>query len=79
MKQNHSRRLLIMAALLFIAMYSLMYAMVIAIGNVFNSLNQVYMAVIVTAPMIVIELLVMGVMNHISSQPPGKSQAEVVV
>ena len=64
MNQNHYRRLLIMAALSFIAMYFLMYAMVNAIGNVFNNLNQVYMAAVMTAPMIVIEILVMSVMYH---------------
>jgi uncharacterized protein (DUF305 family) len=40
-------------------MYALMYAMVDAFGNVYNSLNQVYMAGLMTAPMIAIELVVM--------------------
>ena len=64
MNQNHYRRLLIMAALSFIAMYFLMYAMVNAVGNVINNLNQVYMAAVMTAPMIVIEILVMSAMYH---------------
>jgi hypothetical protein len=34
-------------------------AMVDALDNVYNSLNQVYMAGLMTAPMIVIELVVM--------------------
>ncbi len=44
----------------FAAMYVLMYAMVDALPNVFNSLNQAYMAGLMTAPMVVIEILVMG-------------------
>jgi uncharacterized protein (DUF305 family) len=48
-----------MAALSFASMYALMYAMVDAFGNVYNSLNQVYMAGLMTAPMIAIELVVM--------------------
>jgi hypothetical protein len=39
--------------------FHIMYAMVNAIGNVYNSVNQVYLAGLMTAPMIVIELLVM--------------------
>jgi uncharacterized protein (DUF305 family) len=58
-KQHHYRRLLIIAALSFASMYALMYAMVDAFGNVYNSLNQVYMAGLMTAPMIAIELVVM--------------------
>lgn len=62
MNENHYRKLLIMAILSFISMYILMYAMVNAFGNVFNSFNQFYMAGLMTAPMIVIELLLMGSM-----------------
>ena len=53
------RRLLLMAALSFVAMYVLMYAMVNGVANVFNNLNQVYMAALMTAPMLIIELLLM--------------------
>ena len=60
--ENHYRHLLIMAVLSFISMYILMYAMVNSIGNVYNNLNQFYMAGLMTAPMVVIELLVMGAM-----------------
>jgi hypothetical protein len=62
--QQHYRHLLIMAALSFVSMYVLMYAMVDAFGNVYNSVNQVYMAGLMTAPMIVIELIVMRGMYH---------------
>ncbi|HUE98552.1 MAG TPA: DUF305 domain-containing protein [Anaerolineales bacterium] len=60
--QNHYRRLLAMAALSFISMYILMYAMVNVVGNVYNNFNQFYMAAIMTAPMVVIELALMSAM-----------------
>lgn len=62
MHENHYPRLLIMAVLSFIAMYILMYAMVNTIGDVFNNFNQVYMAGLMTAPMVLIELMVMSAM-----------------
>jgi uncharacterized protein (DUF305 family) len=52
-------RLLAMAALSFLAMYILMYAMVNSFANVLPNLNQAYMAGLMTAPMVIIELLVM--------------------
>ena len=62
MKQNHYQQLGIMAALSFLAMYVLMYAMVDTFGDVYNNVNQVYMAGLMAAPMVVIELLVMRAM-----------------
>jgi hypothetical protein len=59
MSAMHYRSLLIMTILSFISMYILMYAMVNTFGNVYSSLNQFYMAGLMTAPMVVIELLVM--------------------
>lgn len=58
-RDRHYRHLLIMAVLSFIAMYVLMYAMVNTFSNVFNNFNQVYMAGLMTAPMVLIELFVM--------------------
>jgi hypothetical protein len=49
MKENHYRHLGLMAALLFVAS---------------NSVNQVYMAGLMTAPMVAIELVVMRAMYH---------------
>ena len=50
----------VMFSLHFIAMYFLMYAMVHNLGsNVYNSLNEVYMAALMSASMIAIELLLM--------------------
>ena len=57
---NHYYRLLAMSVLSFIAMYILMYAMVNTFDNVLNNLNQVYMAGLMAAPMVLIELLLMG-------------------
>lgn len=59
---HHYRNLLIMAALSFVSMYVLMYAMVDSIDNVYNHLNQVYMAGLMAAPMVLIELIVMRAM-----------------
>jgi len=51
-----------MIGLHFIAMYILMYAMVNVFDNVFNSFNQVYMAALMTASMVLIELPLMSSM-----------------
>jgi hypothetical protein len=48
-----------MIALSFVSMFVLMYAMVDRFENVFVNLNQVYMAGLMTAPMAVIEILLM--------------------
>ncbi len=63
MKPGHMKhmylRLLLMAVLHFIAMYFLMYAMVDRRENVILNLNQLYMAAIMTTPMLVIEIALM--------------------
>lgn len=51
-----------MIVLHFIAMYIFMYAMVNAFANVYNSLNQVYMAALMTASMVLIEIPLMSSM-----------------
>lgn len=61
-KLGHYLRFLLMTALMFISLYALMYAMVNAFANVFNSFNQFYMAGLMTAPMVLIEILLMGSM-----------------
>jgi hypothetical protein len=55
-------RLLLMAGLHFLLMYALMYAMVDGFQNVLPNLNQVYMAGIMTAPMLLLEVWLMGSM-----------------
>ncbi len=49
-----------MAVLSFSAMYLLMYMMVDSYANVFPNLNEFYMAAMMTSPMILIELWLMG-------------------
>lgn len=55
-------RLAAMTALSFVAMYVLMYAMVDRFDNVFPNTNQIYMAGLMTAPMVIFELALMGAM-----------------
>jgi uncharacterized protein (DUF305 family) len=59
MENKQYVHLAIMAALSFVAMYFLMYAMVNSLANVYSSFNEVYMAGLMTAPMVLIELIVM--------------------
>lgn len=58
-ERGHYRALLVMLVLSFIAMYVLMYAMVDDLANVHHNMNQVYMAGLMAAAMVPIELLVM--------------------
>ena len=59
MGESHYRHLAIMTGLSFVAMYVLMYAMVDRLANVYMNVNQVYMAGLMAAPMVLIELAVM--------------------
>jgi uncharacterized protein (DUF305 family) len=59
MHGNHYARLALMTAASFAAMYVLMYAMVDGFANVYGNLNQVYMAGLMAAAMVIIELAVM--------------------
>jgi hypothetical protein len=61
---KHYGLLLIMAVLSFVSMYVLMYAMVDRASNIYPNLNQLYMAGLMTAPMIVIEVVLMRAMYH---------------
>ncbi|MBL8552881.1 MAG: DUF305 domain-containing protein [Phenylobacterium sp.] len=62
MARKHYGRLALMIVLSFISMYVLMYAMVDKFADVHPSLNQAYMAGLMTAPMVVIELILMSMM-----------------
>ena len=64
MKHNHYARLALMAAFSFVSMYVLMYSMTNTARDIYNSLNQIYMAGLMTAPMVVIEMLLMSGMYH---------------
>lgn len=57
---GHYGRLLVMTVISFIAMYILMYAMTDRLANVYPNFNQFYMAGLMTAAMVIIELLVMS-------------------
>ena len=58
-KQGHYGRLLLMTVLSFVAMFILMYAMVDRFANVYANFNQVYMAGLMAAPMVLIEMALM--------------------
>ena len=58
----HYRHLALMLLISFIAMYALMYAMTNRFDDVFMNWNQVYMAALMTAPMGLIEIVVMRAM-----------------
>ena len=61
-KTHAYRKLLFMATGSFVAMYVLMYMMVDAFSDVYPNINQLYMAAMMTAPMVIIELLLMRAM-----------------
>jgi peptidoglycan/LPS O-acetylase OafA/YrhL len=63
-RESHYGRLGLMTALSFVAMYVLMYAMVNTLDNVYMNFNQVYMAGLMAAPMVLIELALMRSMYH---------------
>jgi hypothetical protein len=52
-------KLVLMSGLHFLAMYFLMYVMVDRIDNIHLNLNNAYMAAIMTAPMILLEVIIM--------------------
>lgn len=59
---NEYGKLIIMGILSFISMFILMYMMVDKYANVYSNLNQFYMAGMMTMPMLILELLLMGSM-----------------
>lgn len=56
MPNHHYRQLTLMMVLSFASMYILMYAMVDTFPNVLPNANQFYMAGLMTAPMLIIEI-----------------------
>ena len=62
-----------MVLLSFISMFILMYVMVNNLTNVYFNLNQVYMAALMTIPMVIIELFLM------SSMYPNKRRNTLIV
>lgn len=59
---NNYSNLLLMGVFSFISMFILMYMMVDKYANVYPNLNQFYMAGMMTAPMLILELFLMGSM-----------------
>lgn len=57
---GHYGRFALMLLLSFVAMYVLMYAMVDRFANAVPNINQFYMAGLMTAPMAILEILLMG-------------------
>lgn len=57
---GHYKKLLFMTIISYISMYILMYSMVDTWNNVVPNINQFYMAGVMTAPMVLIELAIMG-------------------
>jgi len=57
---GHYVRFAWMLLLSFVAMYVLMYAMVDRLGNAVPNINTAYMAGLMTAPMAILEILLMG-------------------
>lgn len=55
-------KFLIMIVLSFISMYIFMYSMVDVFANIYPSYNQFYMAAVMTAPMVLIEIFLMKAM-----------------
>jgi len=60
MNKTHYLRLGAMAVLSFIAMYIFMYSMVNVFSNVYSNLNQFYMAGLMAAPMVLVEIALMS-------------------
>jgi hypothetical protein len=56
---NHYIIVPVMATLSFISMYILMYSMVDTTNSLYNNINQVYMAALMTAPMVIFEIVLM--------------------
>jgi uncharacterized protein (DUF305 family) len=59
MRDRHYGTLALMAAIHFVAMYVLMYAMVDSYQQVVPNNNTLYMAALMTSPMLLIEVLLM--------------------
>jgi uncharacterized protein (DUF305 family) len=59
---SHYPRLLVMTVIAFVAMYALMYAMVNTFENVHMNVNQFYMAGLMAASMVIIEVAIMRTM-----------------
>jgi uncharacterized protein (DUF305 family) len=66
MEVKHYRALALMAGIHFVAMYVLMYAMVNSLEQVVPNNNNLYMAAVMTSPMLLIEI---GLMRSMYPNP----------
>ena len=57
--RQHYVRMGVMTLFMFLMMYALMYSMVDRFSNVYSNLNQICMAGLMTAPMVIVEFAVM--------------------
>lgn len=73
------RNLGYMALLSFISMYILMYIMVDSYANVYSNFNQFYMAGVMTVPMVIIELLLMGSMYPNKKRNIGVMLSSIII
>jgi uncharacterized protein (DUF305 family) len=64
MTKSHYKRLVAMTVTSFVAMYVLMYGMVNTLENVYMNVNQAYMAGLMAASMLTIEITIMSAMYH---------------
>lgn len=62
MKKMHTNKLVLMGIIHFVIMFVLMYSMVNTLDHVFLNINKAYMAAIMTAPMLMLEVIMMGSM-----------------
>ena len=62
MSKSHYGHFFVMVILSFISMYVLMYAIVDSFSNAYMNLNQFYMAGLMTAPMVILEMVLMSAM-----------------
>lgn len=62
MKKMHTNKLLLMGIIHFVIMFVLMYSMVNTLDHIFLNINKAYMAAIMTAPMLMLEVIMMGSM-----------------
>ncbi len=58
-----TKKLIQMGFIHFVIMFVLMYSMVYAFDHLYFNLNKVYMAAIMTAPMLILEIIMMGQMH----------------
>lgn len=73
-KHMHYMHFAIMMAVSFCIMFAFMYAMVNRWANVYPNLNQAYMAGLMVAPMIILELVIMR-----SMYPDKRMNAAIIV